>query len=104
MAKLYPQFTLASIHPGVVKTNLMNGATGSPLIIRMLGKVANKVLTPVDQGARNQLWASVAMEVKSGEYYEPVGIAGTETEFGKDETLAKKLWDWTEKELGAYGT
>ncbi|KAL2807722.1 short-chain dehydrogenase/reductase [Aspergillus granulosus] len=101
-AKLYPQFTIASIHPGVVRTNLMNNATGSPLIIRILGKVANKVVTPVDQGVRNQLWASVAKGVQSGEYYEPVGIGGTATEFGKDEKLAKRLWEWTEGELKGY--
>ncbi|KAJ5414235.1 hypothetical protein N7509_000862 [Penicillium cosmopolitanum] len=76
MASKYPQFTLASIHPGVVRTNLMNNATGSPWVIRLLGMVANKVVTPVDQGVKNQLWASVAREVKSGEYYEPVGIGG----------------------------
>ncbi|KAJ5988034.1 hypothetical protein N7481_003244 [Penicillium waksmanii] len=76
MARKYPQFTLASIHPGVVRTNLMNNATGSPWVIRLLGMVANKVVTPVDQGVKNQLWASVARDVKSGEYYEPVGIGG----------------------------
>ncbi|EFR03688.1 retinol dehydrogenase 14 [Nannizzia gypsea CBS 118893] len=99
MAKLYPQFTLASIHPGVVRTNLMNNATGSPLIVRALGKVANKIVAPVNQGVKTQLWASVAKDVKSGWYYEPVGIGGTETEFAKDEELAKKLWDWTHSEL-----
>ncbi|OCK76117.1 NAD(P)-binding protein [Lepidopterella palustris CBS 459.81] len=104
MAKLYPQFTLSSIHPGVVRTNLMNNATGSPLVIRILGKIANRVVTPVDQGARNQLWASVAKDVKSGEYYEPVGIGGTATDHGKDEDLAKELWGWTEKELEGYAT
>ncbi len=102
MAKLYPQFTLASIHPGVVRTNLMNNATGSPLVVRLLGKVANRIVTPVDQGVRNQLWASVGKDVKSGEYYEPVGIGGTATELGKDGGLAARLWEWTEKELGGY--
>lgn len=102
MAKLYPQFTLASIHPGVVRTNLMNNATGSSCVVQMLGKVANYVVTPVDQGARNQLWASVAKDVKSGEYYEPVGIGGNATELGKNEELAKKLWDWTVETLGTY--
>ncbi|KAL2870386.1 uncharacterized protein BJX67DRAFT_345462 [Aspergillus lucknowensis] len=103
-AKLYPQFTVTSIHPGVVRTNLMNNATGSPLIIRILGKVATKVVTPVDQGVRNQLWASVAKGVKSGEYYEPVGIGGAATDLGKDEKLAEKLWEWTEGELACYLT
>ncbi|KAJ2899210.1 NAD(P)-binding protein [Zalerion maritima] len=100
MARLYPQFTFASIHPGVVRTNLMNNATGSSCAVRVLGKVATKLVTPVDQGARNQLWASVATEgIESGEYYEPVGIGGMATELGRDMDLAEKLWDWTEKEL-----
>jgi hypothetical protein len=95
----YPQFTITSINPGVVRTNLMNNATGSSLAMRILGKVANKVVTPVDQGARNQLWASVAKGVESGEYYQPVGIGGTATKLGKDIKLAEKLWEWTEREL-----
>ncbi|OCL14337.1 NAD(P)-binding protein [Glonium stellatum] len=102
MAKLYPQFTTAAIHPGVVKTNLMVGATGSPLIIRILGKVAYSLLTPVEQGARNQLWASVSKDVKSGEYYEPVGVGDLVSANGKDDNLMKKIWDWTEKELEGH--
>lgn len=54
---LCPQYTLASIHLGVVRTNLMNNAVGSWLAIHLLGKVANRVITPDDQGARNQVWA-----------------------------------------------
>jgi NAD(P)-dependent dehydrogenase (short-subunit alcohol dehydrogenase family) len=98
-SKVYSRFTVASVHPGVVKTNLMNNATGSPFWIRMLGKIANHIVTPVDQGVRNQLWASVGKEVKSGEYYEPVGIGGVATNLGKDEDLARGLWEWTENEL-----
>jgi NAD(P)-dependent dehydrogenase (short-subunit alcohol dehydrogenase family) len=101
-AKLYPQFTIASIHPGVVRTNLMNNATGSPLIVRILGKVANRVVAPVEQGVRNQLWASVAEGVVSGEYYEPVGVGGMATELGKDDKLAEGLWRWTEEVLKGY--
>jgi NAD(P)-dependent dehydrogenase (short-subunit alcohol dehydrogenase family) len=101
MAKLYPQFTLASIHPGVVQTNLMNNATGTSCVVQTLVKVAYYALASVDQGARNQLWASVAKDVESGEYYEPVGIGGNATELGKDEALEEKLWDWTEKTLAS---
>ncbi|KAL2861632.1 short-chain dehydrogenase/reductase [Aspergillus pseudodeflectus] len=101
-AKLYPHLTIASIHPGAVRTNLMNNATGSPLIVRILGKVANRVVAPVEQGVRNQLWASVAEGVVTGEYYEPVGVGGTATELGKDNMLAEGLWRWTEEVLGEY--
>lgn len=99
MATLYPQFTLASIHPGVVRKNLINNATGSSLATRALGKAANKLVTPVERGVRNQLWASVGKDVQSGEYYEPVGIGGTATDHGKDMKLVQKLWEWTEEEL-----
>ena len=103
MATLYPQLTLASIHPGLVRTNLVNNATGSSMVVRvLLTKVANKIVTPVDKGARNQLWASVSKDVQSGEYYEPIGIGGTATDHGKDMNLAEKLWDWTEKELEGW--
>ncbi|KAM4057005.1 DnaJ domain-containing protein [Hirsutella rhossiliensis] len=77
LAKQYPHFTVSAIHPGVVQTNLINGA-------------------------KNQLWASVSKDVQSGEYYEPVGIADKCIALGKDDDLAKKLWDWTEKELDEY--
>jgi len=102
MARKYPQFTCASIHPGVVRTNLVNNATGSPLVIRLLGKVAKGFVTPVHQGVRNQLWASVSKDVKSGEYYEPVGIGGPVSPLGENDALARKIWDWTEKELERY--
>lgn len=106
MARKYPQFKFASIHPGVVQTNLFNGATGSPMIIRMLTKLATSacLLTPVDQGARNQLWASVSKDVKSGEYYEPVGIAGPASPLAEDDGLAERVWEWTEKELEKFST
>ncbi|KAH7125217.1 retinol dehydrogenase 14 [Dendryphion nanum] len=101
-AALYPQFTTAAVHPGLVRTNLMTGATGQSFLLKMVGYVAEKVGTSVEQGVKNQLWASVAQDVKSGEYYEPVGIGGTATALGKDDTLAEKLWQWTETDLAAW--
>lgn len=102
LAKVYPQFTIAAIHPGVVRTNLSAGATGFPFVLRMLGGIGNRFLTPVDEGAKNQLWASVSKDVKSGEYYKPVGVGGSVSAYGKDDDLASSLWDWTEKELEGH--
>jgi NAD(P)-dependent dehydrogenase (short-subunit alcohol dehydrogenase family) len=53
-ARRYPRITVVSVHPGVVGTNLMDDATGSPHWVRLLGKVAKKVVTSVEQGVRNQ--------------------------------------------------
>jgi NAD(P)-dependent dehydrogenase (short-subunit alcohol dehydrogenase family) len=99
MAKLYPQFTVNSLHPGLVRTNLMEGASAMPAIVRAISRAMGRAYTQVDQGARNQLWVSVSKDVKSGEYYSPVGVAGKANANGKNDDLAKKLWDWTQKEL-----
>ncbi|POR36205.1 Short-chain dehydrogenase/reductase [Tolypocladium paradoxum] len=103
LAKLYPQFTIAAVHPGVVRTNLVSGASGMPAPVRMIGPVVSYFLSSVDQGVRNQLWASVSKDVVSGEYYEPVGVGGKCRPLGKDDGLAKRLWDWTERELAEHG-
>ncbi|KAK4032712.1 hypothetical protein C8A01DRAFT_40854 [Parachaetomium inaequale] len=110
LARAYPQFTVASIHPGVVQTNLLENAAGAPAVVRAITKVVVGLglLTPVEQGVRNQLWASVApvrdgeSGVVSGEYYEPVGVAGMGSRDGRDEGLARRLWEWTEGELEGH--
>lgn len=103
LAARYPQLTAASVHPGVVSTQLVERATGTPAAFRALTRLAGRfVLTSVEQGVRNQLWASVAKGVVSGEYYEPVGVGGLASADGKDEGLAKRLWEWTEEELEGH--
>ncbi|TGJ84805.1 hypothetical protein E0Z10_g3965 [Xylaria hypoxylon] len=99
LARVYPQFTVAATHPGLVQTQLMDGADGTPWAINVLAKVTSMFMASVEDGARNQLWASVSKEVSSGEYYEPVGVRGKASSNGTDDVLAKRLWDWTEKEL-----
>jgi retinol dehydrogenase 12 len=102
MAKMHPQLTIAAIHPGVVQTQLMERATATPTVVKFLTKASSKLLPTVEQGARNQLWASVSKDVQSGQYYEPIGVGGKASEAGKDDKLAEKLWKWTEEELKSY--
>ena len=101
---LYPTFTMSSVHPGVVKTNLLSGATDAPWAFHAIFRTAHVLglKSTVETGVKNQLWAAVSKDVKSGEYYELVGVAGRASELGKNVTLAKKLWDWTENELKDY--
>lgn len=74
----------------------------------LFGKVQRYIYTSVEDGAKNQLWAATAPrgieqgQVKSGEYYVPVGIAGQGTKSAYDQELAEKLWTWTEKEIDGY--
>ncbi|RCI14051.1 hypothetical protein L249_8090 [Ophiocordyceps polyrhachis-furcata BCC 54312] len=102
LAKEYPQLTVSAVHPGVVRTNLASGMSGMPAVVRWMSPLANIFFTPVDQGAKNQLWASVSKGVESGEYYEPVGVGGKCSSVGNSEELAKNLWDWTEEELRGW--
>jgi NAD(P)-dependent dehydrogenase (short-subunit alcohol dehydrogenase family) len=105
LARAQPQLTVAVVHPGIVQTQLMERAMGVPAVVRGLTRVAvgMNLLTPVDRGVRNQLWASVATKgLVSGEYYQPVGVGGKASAYGKDEELARKLWEWTEKELEGH--
>ncbi|MBE3050180.1 SDR family NAD(P)-dependent oxidoreductase, partial [Candidatus Bathyarchaeota archaeon] len=103
MAKVYTQFTVAAIHPGGgVQTNLAEGSSGVPAIVRGLVRVMYVFLTSVEDGVKNQLWASVSKDVKSGEYYTPVGVRGQASVDGMDDELAKAVWDWTENELRPY--
>jgi NAD(P)-dependent dehydrogenase (short-subunit alcohol dehydrogenase family) len=103
LARLYPQLTSVAIHPGVVGTDLV-GKLG--WANKLLVTVANPrgLLTPV-QGAYNQVWAATVekSKLKNGAWYEPVGQPGSrDTSRSKDDELAKRLWEWTEKELAAY--
>lgn len=102
LARAQPRLTVAVVHPGVVRTGLIEGATGSPAVVRVPARVARRLLTPVEEGVRNQLWASVSGDVVSGEYYEPVGVGRLASADGRDDELAKKVWDWTERELEAH--
>lgn len=101
MAKKYPRFVVAAVHPGVVNTGLLAGATDLGLPAGM-GDAVNLSSVPVEQGMKNQLWAAVSKDVVSGEYYEPVGVGGKESADGKDDELAKSLWDWMESEIERY--
>jgi len=101
MAKRYPMFVVAAVYPGVVDTGLLVKATDLGLPAGMSGAV-NRSSVSVEEGVKNQLWAAVAKGVVSGEYYEPVGIGGKVSDYGKDNELAKKLWEWTDSELKGY--
>lgn len=107
LARRYPTLTAVSVHPGIVDTELwrttLSGWLGGFNGLFMAGK---KVFySSPEVGATNQLWAAVGKkgdgkgEVKTGEYYTPVGVAGQGSWQSQDPKLAEKLWEWTEKEL-----
>jgi retinol dehydrogenase-12 len=101
IAKRYPQFTAVSVNPGEVKTNLFSAPAG-PLMAVLKRLYLPWAGASVEEGAKNQLWAATSREVVSGEFYFPVGVAGKGTGQAKNKELARKLWEWTEKELEGH--
>lgn len=103
-SKHYTNFTIVSVHPGEADTELFKREAGDEEVLKLLTDVAPLRVKPVEECVLNQLWASVAEEVVSGKYYEPVGVPGEESGFALDQELAAKLWDWTGKELRGHET
>jgi hypothetical protein len=99
---LYPQLTCVSIHPGVVKTDLVasQGALSKALIYV---SQREKLLEP-ETGAWNQVQAAVGdvKGVANGGYYEPIGKGGLDWGQVANAKLVKELWEWTQKELEAW--
>ncbi|KAM7219680.1 hypothetical protein V8F06_004893 [Rhypophila decipiens] len=94
-----------SVHPGRVNTNLTAAFRSRnfltywlvPLVVNYSG-----LITTVQDGARNQLWAAAGAkreDLVDGEYYIPVGKVGPASKFNQDAELAGKLWDWTFEQL-----
>ncbi|RFU30376.1 hypothetical protein B7463_g5929, partial [Scytalidium lignicola] len=116
LARRYPEITSVSVHPGFVSTELYETWRGQNFLFKAWGKLMLKlVFTLVPDGTKGQLWAAVAPiakegegkkvkagEVVNGEYYTPVGVPGNGTGYSRDEALARRLWEWTEKELEEY--
>ena len=100
MARRYPQIRTVAVHPGAVDTNLATPFTQSSILWRPFAMLYFRVMAlSVQDGAKNQLWASVAADAKSGGYYNPIGYVKAADADATNEETAKKLWEWTEKEL-----
>jgi retinol dehydrogenase-12 len=97
-ARHYPELTTVSIDPGEVATQLFSREPGDKQMAHLQTVVAPKVVQPVEEGVKNQLWAGTVKNVTSGLHYEPIGV-NEPSGLMLDTDLAKKLWEWTEKEL-----
>lgn len=104
LAKRYPEITSISIHPGVIWTNLMTSLGLLDQIWVWLTTLGQSI--PEHEGAYNSEWAATAAknDVKSGSFYEPVGVLGGQTKTSSDPKLGEELWDWTQKQLEGYSS
>lgn len=102
LALHHPNWTVTAIHPGIVNTNLHHYMSDGSMVPKMVTGLLLKLLTTVEDGAQGQLWAATAPRetIKTGEFYWPVGsTGGNRGPHAADDTMAKKLWVWTEQEL-----
>ncbi|PNP45306.1 hypothetical protein TGAMA5MH_03030 [Trichoderma gamsii] len=100
----------AAVHPGHINTDLTKQATGAAPgfvlraavpVMRCLG-----VLEPQEKGAWSSLFSIASNDFKkanSGAYIVPYAKIGTPSKHAQDESLAEKLWEWTETELRGKG-
>ncbi|KKY36924.1 putative short-chain dehydrogenase reductase [Diaporthe ampelina] len=102
LAKDYPQLTVAAVHPGVVDTGIADKTAQYNTWARLLLPAASPFMLTVEEGVKNQLWASTSKDVVSGRFYTPVGVLGNTTKLASDDALAERLREWTEAELGKY--
>ncbi|KAK7911553.1 dehydrogenase reductase SDR member 13 [Apiospora marii] len=103
LGRRYPQLRVAAVHPGRVLTGMAESLRQESLLVRVTAPLAPLICVPVAAGVKNHLWAATSPDVVSGNYYEPVGVPDKEAAVAKDESLAEKLWEWTEKELTGAG-
>ncbi|KAJ5811244.1 Short-chain dehydrogenase/reductase SDR [Penicillium robsamsonii] len=104
LAKRFPAITSVSVHPGVARTSLVNDLSLKDRMI--VYGTTWWVIIKAHEGAFNQTWAATVdkAQIRNGGYYEPVGKLedGKLDETAKDEALAERLWDWTEKALMGF--
>lgn len=105
LAQRHPEILSVSVHPGLVKTDLYAPTQKNNIIMRGMLMLGGWVRVTAEQGALNQLWASVAPrgKVVNGAYYTPVGVKSSGSSLAADEKLAEEFWAWTEKEVESKG-
>lgn len=99
LARRYPSISVANVHPGVIKTDLVQ-TLGFADKMLVLGTNIGKMKT-VEQGTQNQLWAATVdkEDLQSNDYYEPIRLIGTPSTYSQDRRLAAELWEWTQNQL-----
>ncbi|KAI1327404.1 NAD(P)-binding protein [Xylariaceae sp. FL0255] len=99
LAARYPQLTVAAVHPGRIATGMGTSLVENSRLVRMVTPVTKYITVPLTIGIRNHLWAATSAKVISGSYYEPVGVLAKGSKLSQDESLIKKLSEWTDEEL-----
>ncbi|KAF1941985.1 NAD(P)-binding protein [Clathrospora elynae] len=111
LAERYPSITSVSLHPGVILTDLFASLRTNVFlkvgmwIYGIIGLVLPGHYKSPEGGALNSTWCATVKkeELVNGGFYKPVGVLNGGSKWAGDEGLRKKLWEWTEGELGKHG-
>ncbi|KIY48186.1 retinol dehydrogenase 12 [Fistulina hepatica ATCC 64428] len=106
LAAHYPHITSVSVHPGSISTDLYNSMENRGFLYGVvIPFMKSWIWASVQDGAKTQLWAATVSKDKlqNGAYYEPIGVKTLGSEFARDVTGSKRLWEWTQEELIAKG-
>lgn len=114
LARREPSLTVVSVHPGVVRTEMVESTPRLLHWILIVRGWYEGSLSP-EQGAYNGLWACTTQDVSdsilernklapaqrlvSGAFYYPVGTPAKKQRFASSQGAAEKLWQWTQDEL-----
>ncbi len=103
LAHQYPNIMTVSVHPGVVKPDLVGNLGLVDKAFAYVGNFGN-VIAP-QEDVLNQLWAATGSKkgtIENGATYMPVGIQSNSKleNTAKDHKPAMELWEWTEESAG----
>jgi len=105
LARRHPELTSVAIHPGLVKTPMNTDMAGwSKTFVNVTSRISGERWLEPHEGVLNQLWCAAGANkeaLRNRGYYTPGGVDSTEklTAEARDEDLAGRLWEWTEKVL-----
>ena len=100
--RLPPGQTANALHPGVIPTNL--GRHFHKALLAIYNAVGPAlVLKTIPQGAATQVYAAVHPSAQgvTGKYFQDCNVHKT-SKFGRDDALAKALWDKTEEVVAGW--
>jgi WW domain-containing oxidoreductase len=93
--------TVNALHPGIIRTNLGRDAGG--FLIKLMSVFAVFLEKNVPQGAATQCYLAVHPDLNgiTGAYYSDCKMARSSS-YGRNDLLAKELWDASEELASGY--
>ena len=105
-ARRHPEITSVSVHPGIIAgTTLWDNFRNSSFLGSIISKASNMIFSSIEDGAKNQLWASTCRkeELKNGAYYVPIGKLSSGSGSASSTAKDAELWDYLDGECKKHG-